>query len=144
MTIRDPAADQAVREVVARRARAVSAKDAAAAAACTAPDFVQYSLAPPLEIADGGRALSAWFETWDGPIGYEIHDLKVTAGQDMAFAHGLVHLTGRKLDGEEADIWFRQTLGLRRLGDAWKLNHEHDSVPFYMDGSLRAAVDLSP
>jgi ketosteroid isomerase-like protein len=27
---------------------------------------------------------------------------------------------------------------------AWKIAHEHTSVPFYMDGSFRAAIDLKP
>ena len=26
----------------------------------------------------------------------------------------------------------------------WKIMHEHSSVPFYMDGSFKAAVDLKP
>jgi ketosteroid isomerase-like protein len=42
------------------------------------------------------------------------------------------------------DLWFRLTLGLRSIGGRWKLLHEHESVPFYMDGSYKAAVDLRP
>lgn len=38
----------------------------------------------------------------------------------------------------------RVTLCLRRVGSAWMIVHEHESVPFYMDGSFRAAVDLQP
>ena len=30
------------------------------------------------------------------------------------------------------------------LAGTWKIAHEHTSVPFYMDGSFRAAVDLEP
>jgi ketosteroid isomerase-like protein len=41
-------------------------------------------------------------------------------------------------------MWFRVTLGLRRIDGKWLVTHEHSSVPFYMDGSLRAAVDLNP
>jgi PhnB protein len=26
----------------------------------------------------------------------------------------------------------------------WKIAHEHDSVPFYMDGSFKASIDLTP
>ena len=69
---------------------------------------------------------------------------KITAGDEVAFAHGLIHMTGRKTDGEQVDLWFRQTVGLKLLHGAWKIVHEHDSVPFYMDGSFRAAVDLKP
>jgi hypothetical protein len=28
--------------------------------------------------------------------------------------------------------------------DNAKIAHEHESVPFYMDGSFKAAVDLTP
>jgi PhnB protein len=53
-------------------------------------------------------------------------------------------LSGTKSDGEKADVWFRLTLGLRKLGGEWRIAHQHESVPFYMDGSYRAAVDLKP
>jgi PhnB protein len=42
------------------------------------------------------------------------------------------------------DIWIRATVCLRRIEGEWKIAHEHTSVPFYMDGSARAAVDLKP
>jgi ketosteroid isomerase-like protein len=38
----------------------------------------------------------------------------------------------------------RSTLCFRREGGAWKIAHAHTSVPFHMDGSFRAAVDLEP
>jgi PhnB protein len=38
----------------------------------------------------------------------------------------------------------RETLGLRKIDGIWKIAHQHHSVPFYMDGSNRAAVDLKP
>jgi PhnB protein len=41
-------------------------------------------------------------------------------------------------------VWIRLTLGFRKIGGAWKVTHEHTSVPFYMDGSFKAAVDLTP
>jgi ketosteroid isomerase-like protein len=54
-------------------------------------------------------------------------------------------LSGTKTDGEKADVWwFRQTLCFRRSGGEWRIAHQHESVPFYMDGSYRAAVDLKP
>jgi PhnB protein len=85
-----------------------------------------------------------WFDTWSSPIGYDLHDPELATAGDVAFAHGLAHMTGTKTDGESVDLWFRTTLGLRRRGAAWKIVHIHESVPFLMDGSLRAAVDLQP
>ena len=46
------------------------------------------------------------------------------------------------INGEETDVWVRATVGLRKIDGRWKIIHEHASVPFYMDGSYRAAVDL--
>jgi ketosteroid isomerase-like protein len=49
-----------------------------------------------------------------------------------------------KLDGQHAEWWQRITICLRRIDGIWKIVHEHTSVPFYMDGSYRAATDLKP
>ena len=51
-------------------------------------------------------------------------------------------MSGTKVDGEEVSLWFRNTSCFRRNGGTWQVVHSHDSVPFYMDGSFRAAVDL--
>ena len=55
-------------------------------------------------------------------------------------------MRGRKVDdpSHEVDLWFRTTVVLKKVSARWQIVHEHDSVPFYMDGSLRAAVDLQP
>ena len=53
-------------------------------------------------------------------------------------------MTGTSNSGEQVRLWYRQTLSFRKTDGAWKVTHEHDSVPFYMDGSFRAAIDLKP
>jgi ketosteroid isomerase-like protein len=111
-------------------------------------DTVIFDLAPPLRLKGSDaldpKALEDWFATWTGPIGLEHRDLDVTVAGDLAFAHGLLHLTGSRTSGEQTDVWVRQTFCLRRVNGAWRIVHEHASVPFYMDGSYRAAVDLKP
>jgi ketosteroid isomerase-like protein len=137
-------ADQAITQAILDRNAAIHDKNAAGVMASGAPGLVSYSLAPPLKDTAGAAGLEAWFATWDGPISQELRDLEILAGDNVAFAHGLVHMTGRKTDGEMIDLWFRETLGLKRFGGAWKIVHEHGSVPFYMDGSFKAAIDLKP
>ena len=42
-------------------------------------------------------------------------------------------------------LWFRLTVGLRKNREGtWQIAHEHESVPFYMDETTRAALDLAP
>ena len=141
----DNAADEAaVRALMDAWAQALRNKDAAGVTACQADGMVLYSLAPPLVSGTSTRWLQAWFDTWEGPIGYAFADLTVAVGGDIAFSHGLSHMTGKKTDGEVVDLWFRHTLGLRRQNGVWKVVHEHESVPFLMDGSFKAAIALKP
>ncbi len=137
-----------IRALFHEHAAAITAKDAHRAVAHYAPDVVSFSLAPPLRYAgDEVRdpaGLEEWFRTWDGPIGNDISELVIEAGDDLAFCHGLTHMTGTKTDGEQVDLWFRSTVGLRRTSAGWQITHEHDSTPFYMDGSGQAATDLKP
>ena len=108
---------------------------------------VSFDLAPPPLQYVGREALrkslAEWFPTFEGPIGYDVHDLNVTAGGDVAFCRSLNRLSGTRINGEETDVSVRATIGCRRVYGTWLIAHEHLSVPFYMDGSSRAAVDLT-
>ena len=139
--------DAEIRALIDDWARAVRAKDVEAVMRHYSADVVAFDLAPPLRYAgaDALRAsLAAWFRTFRGPVGYDIRDLDVTAGEDVAFCRSLNRISGTRTDGETTDVWVRATVGLRKIDGAWKVTHEHASVPFYMDGSYRAAVDLKP
>ena len=133
-----------IRAVLEDWVDALRSKDAARVKSHGTADMVHYSMAPPL-VADGTglNALEKWFDTWQGPIGYELRDLAITAGDDIAFCHCLNHMTGTQRN-DKTDVWFRRTLGLRKIDGRWKIVHAHESVPFYMDGSDKAAVDLQP
>ena len=136
--------ETSVRQAIQDWAAALSAKDARAVVGHCSPDYVQYSLAPPLQTGPADQAgLQAWFNTWDGPIGYAFDNPHVVARDDLAVAWGLCRMSGTKTDGTKVDLWFRQSLTLRRVADAWRIAHQHASVPFYMDGSFRAAIDLA-
>ena len=133
--------------VIGELETAMRAGDAKAVVGLYTPDPVQYNLAQPLrhgaEEVHDAAALQAWFDGFGGSVGYEVHDLTVTAGADVAFAHSLNKMYDPSPDGR-FELWFRATYGLVRRGGRWLLGHEHTSTPFHMDGSFRAAVDLQP
>jgi PhnB protein len=137
-------AEAEIKAVIDDWADAIRAKDARRVASHGTADFVQFSLAPPLVSNPDVKSLEDWFATWRGPLAYSVRDLRITAGDDVAFAYSLNRLSGTTTGGETSEIWFRHTLGFRKVGGAWKIAHEHESVPFYMDGSFKAAVDLEP
>jgi len=134
-----------VRALIDDWADASRKKDANGVISHYAPGLVHFSLAPPLRsTASDAKSLNDWFATWHGPIGYEIRDLRVTVSNDVAFSHSLNRIHGTRTDGTKDNLWFRHTLCFRKIGNEWKIAHEHESVPFYMDGSFKAAVDLKP
>lgn len=140
------AADQAaIRAIFGDEINAMFGKVADLALKHLTPDAVSYDLAPPLrQIGPDKAALEKWFATWEGPVGWAYGDLDVQVGGDVAFAHGLGHMTGTMTYGDQVDAWTRVTVGFRRIGGTWKVTHRHHSVPFLMDGSLKAALDLKP
>jgi ketosteroid isomerase-like protein len=79
-----------------------------------------------------------------GPLGYEIRGLNIAASGDVAFSTSLNRITGARTSSEETDVWVRMTLGCKKINGTWMIAHEHASVPFHMDGSYKAAIELKP
>ena len=65
--------------------KAVRAKDINHLMPHYAPDVLSFDLAPPLAY-EGKEACRKnwedWFPSFHGPVGYEIHDLRIVAGGD--------------------------------------------------------------
>jgi ketosteroid isomerase-like protein len=94
-------------------ARAMRAKDVNQVMSYYAPGILSFDLAPPLQYRGADvyrRSLGEWFSTFRGPVGYEIRDLSIAAGHDVAFCHSLNRISGARTNGEETDVWVRATL----------------------------------
>jgi ketosteroid isomerase-like protein len=138
--------EAAIRALIDERVAALREKDGARAVAVLAADLVAFELAPPLvaEHATDPAAAQAWLDGFDGPVETEVRDLVVHVAGDVAFSHSLNRLRAVRKDGREVDFWMRSTLGFTKRDGAWKIVHGHTSVPFRMDGSFTAALDLEP
>jgi len=136
-----------IRERIEAWATALRGRDLEGVMSHYAADVLVCDLAPPLQRVGADevrKMLEWWFPTFRGPIGYEIRDLEISVGDDVAFSHSLNRLGGAAVSGVEWEVWVRATVCLRKIDGEWKITHEHSSVPYYMDGSFRAAVDLVP
>ncbi len=134
------------RERVDTLVRALGAKDIDALMAHYAPETVTFDFRPPHQI-QGADAYRKNFETWfasvQGPIDYEIRDLRITTSGDVAFCHSLGHVRSTRTTGEKADYWVRVTSGLRKMNGRWMITHEHVSAPINVE-TMQAALDLQP
>jgi uncharacterized protein (TIGR02246 family) len=133
-----------IRELIESWISSVRAKDVEGSAAPYAADVVAYDLINPLQYTGTEtikKRLTEWFSSFEGPIEIELRDLDITAGDDVAFCHGLHRVNGTKTDGTKLDMWWRTTLCLSKIDEKWTITHSHDSVPFNMENGM-ASLDL--
>ncbi|MFG1948226.1 nuclear transport factor 2 family protein [Nonomuraea sp. NPDC048826] len=122
--------DKEIRELVERWARAVHAGDLDGVVADHAEDIVMFDVPPPYE---GARGMDAYRRTWPEFFAwqaqgatYDILSLEVTAGEDVAYAFGLLRCG---MPDDDPKVLLRLTLGLRREDGRWVVAHEHHSFP---------------
>jgi uncharacterized protein (TIGR02246 family) len=138
--------EAAIRERVDGFVKAIRAKDINGVMAIFAPDVISFDLGPPLQHGGGDAFLKRWHELFDAyqsPIHYELRNLSITVGDDVAFSHSLNRIGGTLQNGQQSDRWLRWTAGYRKTKGRWLMVHEHVSVPIDVRHG-QAALDLKP
>ncbi len=128
------------------RVKGVRTKDVNASVSSLIPDILTFDVVNPLQHigSDASRKRAEdWFSSFQGPIGYEIRDLKITTGDDVAFSHSLSHVSATTTGGGQLDMWWRTTVCFRKIDGKWMVTHEHNSVPFDVETG-KASLDLKP
>ena len=129
------ASDEAeIRRLIADWSRALEAKDLDGLVAKYVDDAVLYDVKPPY-LTRGPAAIR---QVWQDCLPYfpakfksEHRDLKISVGGDVAFVFGLHHM--KPIDPPDhpaGQSWIRVTACYRKVGGAWKVAHEHVSMPF--------------
>ena len=111
-----------------------------------APEVVSFDIVPPLRYVGADAFRNVWeevFSSFQGPIGYEIHDLDITVGDDVAFGHSLNRITGTMTTGQKTDLWLRSTVCFRKINGTWLVVHTQVSVPVDLETG-RAVLSLKP
>ncbi|HVD57180.1 MAG TPA: SgcJ/EcaC family oxidoreductase [Thermoleophilaceae bacterium] len=142
----ESSAEHELRELVEERVTAVRAKNPAPLADRLHQDVVQFNAVPPLRVRGRGaiaEQTQAWFDSYATDIGYDVHELRVTADADLGFCSFLYHVSGTLVAGDEVDMWVRATLCCRRTDGRWLITHDHESVPFD-PASGQALISLAP
>ncbi|GAB3460920.1 YybH family protein [Actinophytocola sediminis] len=124
----------------------IQAKDLDTLRRLYATDVVSFDVEPPLEHVGVEAKLRNWTNvfTFFQEVKYELRELAVTVGGDVAFAHGFGRLSGTLRDGTTTNgMWVRATLGLRRTAEGWLITHDQASVPFDIRTG-KGVTDLEP
>ncbi|WP_197376585.1 YybH family protein [Mycolicibacterium baixiangningiae] len=123
--------EMAIRQLITRWLDAMVACDIYGVLAHHDPDIVLFDVPPP---HTGVRGLDAYRDTWppffdflrSGAI-FELLELDVTAGADVAFAYGLLRCATQESLTSDPDARLRLTVGLRHRDGDWYVTHEHHS-----------------
>ncbi|WP_148573699.1 YybH family protein [Nocardioides caldifontis] len=134
--------EQEIRALVETWVRAVHAGDLATVLADHAEDIVMFDVPPPY---DGVRGIAAYRETWPPFFewqrsggSFELTELEVTAGDEVAYAHALLRCATEDELRRNPDLRLRLTLGLRKEAGSWVVAHEHHSFPLGQDAPAEA------
>jgi uncharacterized protein (TIGR02246 family) len=122
-----------IRALIKRWAEAVHAGDLDGVVADHSSDIVMFDVPLP---NDGVRGMDAYRAVWPPffvwqrqGASFEIVELDVTAGDDVAFAYALLRCgTAEELE-RDPDNRLRLSLGLRKENGRWVVSHEHHSFP---------------
>ena len=127
-------------------AAAIRAHDLETAMSLYAPNVVSFDFEPPLQHVGAEAKRRNWvavFEAYQRPLGYQVHDLTIAVGGDVAFTHSLNRIYGTLKNGGTTDMWVRATMGFRNLDGTWLITHDQVSVPIDF-GTGTALRGLTP
>jgi uncharacterized protein (TIGR02246 family) len=126
------AEEAAIRKIVEDWADAVRRRDLPAVLLNHSTDMLMFDVPPPFL----SRGIDAYAKTWElffgwavTPAVFDIKEMAITAGSDVAFVTAAMQCAGTETDGKHVDLDFRLTIGLCKIDGHWTIVHEHHSVP---------------
>ncbi|MFI7668240.1 YybH family protein [Nocardia sp. NPDC049526] len=135
-----------VRRQIDKIVAALRAKDLEALEQVYTTDVVSFDIEPPLQHVGIVAKLENWakvFAVFES-VSYEVRDLTLTMGDEVAFGHTFARLSGTLRNGTATSgMWVRVSYGLRKFDDTWLIAHDQVSVPLDI-ASGKGVVDLEP
>ncbi|MEV5492709.1 nuclear transport factor 2 family protein [Streptomyces bobili] len=135
-----------IRRQVDMIAQGLQAKDPGCLKNLYATDIVSFDIEPPLQSVGMEAKLKNWapvFAFFES-VTYDVRELTLTVGDDVAFGHAFARLSGTLKDGTAmSGMWVRVTYCFRKIDGTWLITHDQVSVPLDI-ASGKGAVDLEP
>src|SRR4030088_1095694 len=124
--------ESAIRDLVENWAKSVRTRNLDGILANHSPEILMFDVPPPIQ----SNGIQAYKKTWDlffssspDPAVFDITEMNITAGEDVAFVTALMRCVVTEVNREKFDLDFRLTIGLRKIAGQWTVMHEHHSIP---------------
>jgi ketosteroid isomerase-like protein len=125
---------------------ALRAKDLDAVGEIYAADVVSFDVEPPLQHVGLAAKLNNWVTVFTlfQELTYEVRELTLAVGDDVAFGHGFGRISGTLTNGTATNgMWVRVTFGFQKIKGQWLITHDQASVPLDF-ASGKAMTNLEP
>jgi uncharacterized protein (TIGR02246 family) len=121
-----------IQALIERWAQAVREENRAGIRADHDSEMLMFDVPPPFL----SRGLDAYMATWETffscsekPVAFDFHDVKITAGKDVAFATAIGRCASVDRNGRREELEFRLAMCFRKMDGRWRVVHEHHSLP---------------
>ncbi|WP_111640630.1 YybH family protein [Marinimicrobium alkaliphilum] len=140
--------ETALRTLIQQWVDATCKGDLDAVMALYTPDVVAFDAIGALQ----HKGVDAYRQHWEmclsfmppgGEMIMEPHEVTVSVGGDIAFAHYVSRCGCIDDKGEQQIGWLRATVCCRNMPEGWRIVHEHYSSPFDPQ-TMKIAEDLAP
>ena len=121
-----------IRQQVDKIIEGIRARDLDGLKRVYAAGVVSFDVEPPLQHVGVEAKMRNWANVFTifQDATYEVRDLTIAAGDDVAFGHGFGRLSGTLKNGTAtAGMWVRATFCFQKVDGNWLIVHSHVSVP---------------
>ena len=98
-----------------------------------AEKVVIFDVLPPMKYESAESYRQSW-DDWQpkaqGEGVFNLENLTITAGEDLAFAHSYIRCGGTLPDGRTFQDLVRATFCLKKVNGSWVVLHQHVSKPY--------------
>ena len=135
-----------IRQQIDGIVKGIAAKDLDALRQIYATDVVSFDVEPPLQHVGVDAKLANWTRVFTlfQEVSYEVRDLALAVGDEVAFGHCFGRLSGTLGNGTSTPgMWVRGTFCFQKIDGAWLITHDQASVPFDI-ATGKGVTDLQP
>jgi uncharacterized protein (TIGR02246 family) len=125
--------EQAIRDLFTGWVEAIQTQNLEGVVADHDPNIVMFDVPPPY---NGVRGMDEYRKSWppffewiNQGAQFQLLELDVVAGADVAFAYALLRCGTQAEFDANPDNRLRVTVGLRKVDSRWVVAHEHHSFP---------------
>ena len=135
-----------IRQQIDKIIEGIRARDLDGLKRVYAAGIVSFDVEPPLQHVGVEAKMRNWANVFTifQDATYEVRDLTIATGDDVAFGHGFGRLSGTLKNGTAtAGMWVRATFCFQKVDGNWLITHDQVSVPLDL-ATGKGITDLEP